>query len=101
MTPTTSSEARTRFWQEQIDAWQASNLSQQAFCKTHNLNYPRFGYWLRKFRRQDTPHRSGFVPVVGAAPSSGLSLRLPNGLELRGIDTHNVALVTQLIDRLS
>jgi len=106
MSTATTREARTRYWQEQIEAWQSSGQSQQAFCKTHNLNYPRFGYWLRKFRQQadqaQRPTASAFVPVTTApAASSGLSVSLPNGVEVRGIAPHNLKLVTQLLDCLS
>jgi len=101
------SESRVRFWKEQVEAWQASGQTQQAFCLSHDLNYARFGYWLRKFRRQamDKPHTpsSGFVPVTQStvADTTGLSLRLPDGLEIRGISTDNLPLLRQLLGYLS
>ncbi|MBL3529541.1 MAG: hypothetical protein JMN27_17965 [gamma proteobacterium endosymbiont of Lamellibrachia anaximandri] len=98
-----SDEARRRFWYEQINAWKASGQSQQAFCKAHDLNYPRFGYWLRKFRQQTEAGQqaTGFVPVVAQPSAETLSLRLPNGMELRGITSHNLSMVEQLISRFS
>jgi hypothetical protein len=104
MTTLQTPEARTDYWRERIEAWQISGQSQQAFCKAHNLNYPRFGYWLRKFRQQagvTSRQDGGFVPVVAQPTSEGLALRLPNGMELRGITGHNLALVEQLLNRLS
>lgn len=105
MSNTLRSDPRTRYWQEQIQAWQRSGQTQRAFCQAHDLNLPRFGYWLRKFRQQravDTaPVRSGFVAVVEGVSATGLSLRLPSGLEVRGIGPDNVALVAQLIERLA
>ncbi|MGB5198937.1 MAG: hypothetical protein WBN68_11830 [Sedimenticolaceae bacterium] len=50
MNDSESPDTRERYWRAQIDAWQVSGQSQQAFCKANDLNYPRFGYWLRKFR---------------------------------------------------
>lgn len=100
----TSPDARTRHWQEKINAWQNSGQSQQAFCKANDLNYARFGYWLRKFRLQSgqtEPGSSGFVPVVAQPPGNSLSLVLPNGLELRGIASDNLVVVQQLLSRLS
>lgn len=32
-----SADARTHYWKAQIDAWQASGQSQQAFCKANEL----------------------------------------------------------------
>lgn len=105
MTDPATVDTRAHYWKTQIDAWQASGQSQRAFCQANDLNYPRFGYWLRKFRHQGTvataPRRSsGFVPVVAAATGSGLSVHLPNGIELRGVSEQNLSLVEQLLARL-
>ena len=67
--------------------------SQKAFCKAHDLNYHRFGYWRRKFREHDGDEQdqakqsSGFVPVtitVHSRRQPDLSLVLPSGLVLQG-----------------
>ena len=104
MTDRTSPDTRTQYWKAQIEAWQASGQSQQSFCKANDLNYPNFGYWLRKFRRQGVaaaPHRaSGFVPVVASTITGELTVHLPNGIELRGISEQNLPLVEQLLARL-
>ena len=98
-----SSETRAQYWQAQIEAWQASGQSQLAYCRANGLNYPRFGYWRRKFRRWDEtgpPRASGFVPVVAASADGGLSVHLPNGIELRGVSEQNLHVVEQLLARL-
>ena len=101
-----TSEALTRYWRQQIEAWQASGQSQRAFCVANDLDYYRFGYWWRKFRRQaaDTQRRTppAFLPVVphASAVSSELSLELPGGAVVRGIGPENVALVSQLLRQL-
>ena len=104
MTDRSSTDARTQYWRAQIDAWQISGQSQQAFCKLNDLNYPNFGYWLRKFRRRgevtESRRSSGFVPVVAASEGGGLSVRLPNGIELRGVNEQNLHLLEQLLARL-
>lgn len=99
-----STDTRARYWRAQIDAWRASGQSRQAFCKANDVNYPRFSYWLRKFRRQgevaESRRTSGFVPVVGGSVGGGLSVHLPNGIELRGVSEQNLHLVEQLLARL-
>ena len=105
----TESEAEplASYWLQQIEAWQSSGQTQQAYCKTNDLSYHRFGYWLRKFRRQSQEAQSqkgsGFVPVTHSAtsPSAGLSLAFPSGLVLRGIAGDNLPIVYQLLSRLS
>lgn len=101
MTDQATVDTRAHYWRTQIDAWQASGQSQRAFCQANDLNYPRFGYWQRKFRRQIVASTerpaSGFVPVVAAGMGSGLTVHLPNGIELRGVSEQNLLLVKQLL----
>ena len=100
-------ESLARYWLQQIEAWQSSGQTQQAYCKSNNLSYHRFGYWRRKFRQQSQEAQSqkdsGFVPVTpsAATQSAGLSLAFPSGLVLRGIAGDNLPLVYQLLSRLS
>ena len=102
-----SRETRADFWRAQIASWQASGQSQVAYCEANALSYARFVYWRRKFRRPAVAERSGsgqaFVPVIAAAPVTheGLVVTLPNGVELRGIHAHNVAVASQLLRCLS
>ena len=102
-----ASASLASYWKQRIEAWQASNQSQKAFCRANDLNYHRFGYWRRKFleqageaQRQSEPD---FVPVTYAsrAEAASLSLVLPNGLVLQGIATDNLPVVYQLLSRLS
>ena len=101
------SEALSSYWLQQIEAWQSSGQTQQAYCKTNELSYHRFGYWRRKFLQQSqeaqSQQGSGFVPVSHSvtSQSAGLSLALPSGLVLRGIAGDNLPIVYQLLSRLS
>ena len=101
------SDALASYWLQQIETWQSSEQAQQAYCKTNNLSYHRFGYWRRKFRRQSQKAQSqkgsGFVPVTHSATfqSAGLSLAFPSGLVLRGIASDNLPVVYQLLSRLT
>jgi hypothetical protein len=105
MNDSESPDTRERYSRAQIDAWQVSGQSQQAFSNANDLNCPRFGYRLRKFRHQGkvaaAPCRaSGFVPVVASSAIGGLSVHLPNGIVLRGVNEQNLYLVPQLLARL-
>ena len=101
------SEALASYWLQQIEAWQSSGQTQQAYCKTNDMSYHRFGYWRRKFLQQSQEVQSrkgsGFVPVTHSAtsPSAGLSLAFPSGLVLRGIAGDNLPIVYQLLSRLT
>ena len=99
------SESLASYWLQQIEAWQSSGQTQQAYCKANKLSYHRFGYWRRKFlqQSQEAQSQKGFVPVThsAASQSAGLSLVLPSGLVLRGIAGDNLPIVYQLLSRLS
>ena len=105
MSSKATSEALTRYWREQIDAWRASDETQQAFCQRRELSYHRFTYWRRKLAGQEAAQRrvpSALVPVrYQPVPSeTTLSLVLPSGIELRGIALDNLTVVQQLLARL-
>ncbi|MGE0207412.1 MAG: hypothetical protein AB7R69_06205 [Candidatus Babeliales bacterium] len=36
------------FWQHHIEALQSSGLSRAKYCKHYEVNYDRFGYWLKR-----------------------------------------------------
>ncbi|KRT56608.1 Transposase [endosymbiont of Ridgeia piscesae] len=87
---TSNSNDSSLYWQQHVVAWQDSGLTQRAYCAQRGLSSPSFGYWARKLRRTDKPmvqpRAKSFVPVTLAAPvGSGLSLVLPDGLEIRGL----------------
>jgi hypothetical protein len=70
------------------------------------LSRHRFKYWRGKLTlgqvRRRKKRSSGFVPVQ-VQPSlvePSLSLTLPNGMVLRGIDAGNVELVKRLVEQL-
>ena len=99
-------EARAASWQQHVEQWQQSLQTQKAYCLEHDLNYHRFGYWLRKTTPRPTAQHStnkasAFVPVVNQPALTGLSLSFPNGVVLQGIDSDNVSVVRQLLGSLS
>ena len=99
-----TTEQRRAFWSEKVAAWQASGLSGQAFCQQHQLTYHQFSYWRRKFQDQQQDQApSGFarvVPAGASAPSAGLTVSLPSGLAISGIDAGNIGLVGEIVRQL-
>jgi hypothetical protein len=91
-----------------MEGWQQSGQSQKAYCREQDLSYFRFQYWRRKLRedeQQDVQRArsSGFVAVAPTRSGlpAGLSVVLPNGVQLRGISADNLAVVEHLLARLS
>jgi transposase-like protein len=67
-------------WQQQILAWQASGLTQAAYCQQHGLNPHTFKGWRRRVIGA-AAHTPGLLPIQVAAvvPASTLVLRLASG----------------------
>ena len=61
MSSKAESEALTRYWQQQIEAWQSSGQTQQAYCKANELSYHRFGYHSLTDHNQSEYYGSGHV----------------------------------------
>jgi hypothetical protein len=97
------SETLTAQWEPLVETWRCSGQTQKAFCRERGLSYDQFVYWRRKLAQRDAdqPQRtlSALVPVTCAptAAAAGLSLVLPNGMELRGLTLDNVPVVQQLL----
>jgi hypothetical protein len=63
-----------------VEQWRQSGLSQAGFAQVQNIKLAKLRYWIHK-QRLDERHGSGFIQLSGL-PSSGISIRYPNGVEL-------------------
>lgn len=92
------------FWLAHFKSWQASQLTAQAFCQSHSLNYDQFLYWRRKFSPAKQTPSAGFAKVVSKptalAPDRGLVVHLPNGIKLSGLHADNVDVAATLLRAL-
>ena len=102
--------AKQQYWSQHVESWQSNGLSQSAYCQEHDLKPNQFHYWKQKFTvRNKTPlptpssSLSAFVPLsINSAPltTSGLTLRLPNGYELTGIEAEHLPTLARLLEVL-
>ena len=93
------SQQRADYWREQITLWQASGLSGQIFCQQHQLTYHQFVYWRQKYRDSEENILPGFAKVTTTVPvnSAELTLSLPNGLVITGLNDCNVTLLGAIL----
>lgn len=59
--------SKHKLWEQRIADWQASGLSQRAFCQQQGLAISTFYVWLRKIRQtneQSIRTPSAFLPMV-------------------------------------
>jgi hypothetical protein len=104
--PSLQSLTREQFWQHHIDQWQDSGSTKMAYCREYRLTYHQMVYWCSKrdgLSKHDEP-TSGFVPVSVSSPvtsgSSQLSVRLPSGISIEGINELTLDMVAQLVRSL-
>jgi hypothetical protein len=97
-------------WQQHIERWQQTHLSQAAYCKQYQLKPHRFSYWKRKLAsltQLPALQSHGFIQVVAdhslpsTANESALTIRLPGNSVIEGIKNNNVHLAVQLVRLLS
>mgnify|MGYP000846711337 CR=1 FL=1 len=78
------SPSKAAHWHTHITAWQASGLSQAAYCARHGLKPATFAYWRGKQRKAAQPLT--LIPLNLGAGGAGPVLTSPGGwrLELPG-----------------
>ena len=112
---------KNTLWQQRVNAWLASGLQQAAWCRQNDVKAAQFWYWKNKLSGASTPvvqtedvdvekgavaEASAFVPVLmkpkvpERVPPSCLTVALPSGLSISGIDTSNIVLAGRLIEVL-
>ncbi len=80
-----SHEQRRRFWQQHVEGWQQSGLSQIAYCRSHDLKVQQFYRWRRRIMAA-APRPVSFLPVTLAAPTrqppASIRIHTPNGFTI-------------------
>ena len=100
---------KSDFWQEHVISWKSSGMTQLAYCKKHDLNYPSFVYQNNRFNRQakkSTVHFSEAKVVQKEELSQGatLQLMLPNGVRVgigQRVQASLLEMVLSIAGRLS
>ena len=63
-----------------VEQWRQSGLSQTEFANIQNIPTVKLRYWIHKLSKGECDNQ-GFIHLNGL-PSSGISIRYPNGVEL-------------------
>ncbi|QKS24046.1 IS66 family insertion sequence element accessory protein TnpA [Vreelandella titanicae] len=103
-------QERRDYWQQHLTKWQASGLSGMAFCQQQALAYHKFSYWRQKLVSEasaESHSPAGFATVISTkavGPEShekpGLTVSLPGGITITGVNAHNVALLGDVLRQL-
>ena len=65
---------RGAYWQKRVQEWEASELTQAAFCKEHNLSFDSFKKWRQRLSaRATSSKRLRLVPIAAAVDQKAVN----------------------------
>jgi hypothetical protein len=82
--------------QEVVTAFQASKLTQKAFCEKNSIGMSTLQYHLKKTRRANLPKNNEFIPIVPKADhfSPNATIVIING-------RFSISQISDLLQRIS
>lgn len=79
---------KARYWQQHMEAWQASDLTQPAYCQQQAISLAAFGYWRTRLKKCNNATLVNFFPVrLKQDNQNSLTLKI-NGRHSIEIDTN-------------
>jgi hypothetical protein len=98
------SQQKRTFWQTHIEKWQASGLSQRAYCRKHDLIIQRFYDWRRRIIPADN-NQVSFLPVAltgsPAKKHSSVRIHTPNGFTIEIEDQNGSIEISRLVSMVA
>ena len=94
---------RRRHWQDHIDQWQSSGLTQKEYCRRNGFKWSTFHYWRK--RLQDTPTAVTLVQVpvsnnLSCQPSHASLTLILDRYKVEIGDNFNPSTLDKLMDTL-
>lgn len=90
---------KRKFWENHIQAWQQSGLTQVEYCRQNNLKDHRWWYWRKRILQPAEPDVT-FVPISFSSSktsSSAISVVTPNGYRIEIDNRFDFSKLRQLI----
>jgi hypothetical protein len=87
------------YWENQLGKLKASGLSRSQYCRDNDINYDRFGYWIKRLSTAS----SEFIPVKVSMPDEAIPNATLCTIELCGhiIKIHDLSVLSFLLERLA
>ena len=89
-----NTEEKLTYWQQHIDSWKNSGLSQQNYCKQNELTFSSFGYWRGRLKKNQAA--SGKLIPVSISRASLINIYLPSGVRIE-TPAHGLAEILLLL----
>ena len=81
-----------------VGQWCESGLTRNEFCHQHGITVSKFGYWIARFKEDQSDGEGCFIPMgsSGRANHPVLSVIYPNGVRLE-VPSADLGLLSRLI----
>jgi hypothetical protein len=81
-----------------VRQWRESGLTRQEFCLQHGITVGKFGYWISRWKEDQSGGDNGFIPMGSPRSASQpvLSVIYPNGVRLE-VPSADLGLLSRLI----
>jgi hypothetical protein len=92
-------QKKRQFWENHIQAWQQSGLSQAEYCRRNDLKNHRWWYWRKRISYPSDTDVT-FVPLRFSSSEispSGISVVTPNGYRIEINNGFDFSKLRQLI----
>lgn len=80
---------KASLWQQHIEGWETSGLTQGIYCQQHAISLASFGYWRTRLKRMQSNNTGGeieplFLPVqlMSTRHDPLLTLRTPQNVSI-------------------
>ena len=80
-----------------VRAYEQSGLTQKAFARREGIKYPTLVSWLQRRRRKETAAVGPTFAEFTLPGPSGLEVRWPDGVVIRGASVEDVAKLLRLV----
>jgi len=90
---------KRQFWEDHVQAWQHSGLTQAEYCRKNNLKNHRWWYWRKRISHPPDTDVT-FVPLCFSSNKTsrtGISVVTPNGYRIECDTGFDFSKLRQLI----
>lgn len=94
-----NSKEKRKFWEDHIQAWHQSGLSQVEYCRENNLKNHQWWYWRKRISHSSDTDVT-FVPLRFSSSKisqSSVSVVTPNGYRIEIDDGYDITKLRQLV----
>ena len=97
------STQKQMYWQNHIELWSQSDLSQAAYCRKNNLNIKSFNYFKSRLKKDNLPVQFMQVPIEQMPALSFLRLNIGSSFQIEipdGFSQNSLTRVLQVLEEV-